>query len=135
MIRRISGCIAVLSVWLMASGSLMAHHSLAGVFDLKKDVELTGELTKVAFTNPHGAFHITVKNADGTSTNWILTTGSASTLAGLGFGNGGTNNVKPGDVVTIRIFPARNGNPLGFMRSITLADKRQIQLSTGSASE
>jgi hypothetical protein len=53
----------------------------------------------------------------------------------LGFGTGGPNTVKAGDAVTIKYFPARNGKPLGFIRSITLADKREITLSTGSSAD
>jgi hypothetical protein len=48
-------------------------------------------------------------------------------LANLGFGESGDNHVKAGDTVTIDYFPARNGKPLGFIRTITLPDERQIQ--------
>jgi hypothetical protein len=43
--------------------------------------------------------------------------------------------VKPGDKVTITYFAARNGKPLGFIRSITLPDQREITLSNGSSNE
>ncbi len=134
MIKRILGCIALCG-WLTASGSLQAHHSLAGVYDIRQEGEVSGVLTKVAFTNPHGAMHLAVKNQDGSTTDWVLTTGSANTLANLGFGGSGPNSVKAGDAVTIKYFPARNGKPLGFIRSITLADQREVQLSTGSSNE
>jgi hypothetical protein len=121
--------------WLMASGAVQAHHSLSGVYDIKKEGEISGVLTKVAFTNPHGAMHLAVKNPDGTTTDWVLTTGSANTLAGLGVSKNGPNAVNVGDEVTIKYFAARNGAPLGFIRTITLADKRTIQLSNGNSSE
>ena len=120
---------------LLASGSVLAHHSLAGVYDIRGSGSVSGTLTKVAFTNPHGAMYLDVKNPDGTTTNWVLTTGSANTLANLGFGTGGPNTVKAGDAVTITYFPARNGKPLGFIRSIVLADKREIQISSGSSED
>jgi hypothetical protein len=126
---------SILCGWMIASGAAQAHHSLAGVYDIRKEGEVSGTLTKVAFTNPHGAMHLAVKNPDGTTTEWVMTTGSANTLANLGFGQGGPNTVKAGDEVTIKYFPARNGNPLGFIRSITLADRREIQISTGSSSD
>jgi hypothetical protein len=133
MIRRILG--SFLLGGLLVSGSSQAHHSLAGVYDIKKETEVSGVLTKVAFTNPHGAMHLAVANADGSSTEYIMTTGSANTLANLGFGGSGPNSVKAGDAVTIKFFPSRNGKPLGFIRSITLADKREVQLSTGSSAD
>ena len=125
----------VLAGWLSASASSYAHHSLAGVYDIRKEGEVSGVLTKVAFTNPHGAMTIAVKGTDGQSVEWVMTTGSANTLANLGFGGKGPNTVKAGDAVTIKYFPARSGKPLGFIRSITLADKREITLSSGSSSD
>ena len=134
MIKRTLVSIA-LGVSLLVSGALQAHHSLAGVYDIRKEGEVSGVLTKVAFTNPHGAMTLQVTNPDGTTTDYVMTTGSASTLAGLGVSKNGPNAIRVGDEVTIKYFVARNGAPLGFIRSITLADKREIQLSTGSAND
>src|SRR3970040_586311 len=83
MIKRTLGCVVV-GGWLIASVSLQAHTSLAATYDIRKESQLTGVVTKVAFTNPHGALHMEVKNPDGTKTDWVLTTGSANVLAGLG---------------------------------------------------
>jgi Family of unknown function (DUF6152) len=126
MIKRILGA-AILSGWLLASGASLAHHSLSGVYDIRSSGEVTGAVKKVQFINPHGVMTIEVPNGDGTTTEWQMTTGSANTLASLGFGGDGPNTVLAGDVVTISYFPARNGKPLGFIRSITLADKRTIE--------
>lgn len=134
MLKRTLGSL-VLGGALLVSGSLQAHHSLAGVYDIRGQGSVSGVITKVAFTNPHGAMYLDVANADGTVTNWVLTTGSANTLQSLGFGTGGPNTVKQGDAVTITYFPARNGKPLGFIRSIVLADKREIQISSGSSED
>ena len=125
MSKRIFGC--VLLCGLVASGSALAHHSLSATYDIRKEGEVTGVLTRVAFTNPHGAMHLEVENPDGTKTEWVMTTGSANALANLGFGEGGPNTVKAGDRVTIRYYPARNGSPLGFIRAITLPDERKIE--------
>jgi hypothetical protein len=132
MIKRLCGGMT-LSGWLLASGGLQAHHSLAGVYDVKQEAKVSGVLTNVAFTNPHGAMTLAVKNPDGTTTNWVLTTGSANTLTSLGFGASGRNAVKAGDAVTITYFPARNGKPLGFIRSITLPNQREVEI--GGATE
>ena len=120
---RTLGCV-VLFGWLMASAAAQAHHSLAATYDIRKESQLTGIVTKVAFTNPHGALSLEVKNPDGTKTEWVLTTGSANVLAGLGFDS---KVVRAGDPVTVTIYGSRNGKPLGFMRRITLADKRSFE--------
>ena len=83
MIKRALGCVVVFGC-LMASASLQAHHSTAGVYDPAKEVKVTGALAKLQFVNPHGSIVVTVKNADGTTTDWTFTTGSATALASAG---------------------------------------------------
>ncbi len=114
---------------LLTSGALLAHHSLSGVYDIRKSGEVTGVIEKVEFTNPHGTMHLEVTGDDGGKTEWIFTTGSANTLANLGFGRGGPNTVVAGDVVTISYYPARNGKPLGFIRRITLPNEKTIEFN------
>ena len=126
MIKRTLGT-AIVSGLLLASGASLAHHSLSAVYDIRGSGELTGVVKKVEFVNPHGAMTIDVSNDDGTSTEWVLTTGSANVLSSLGFGRGGANTVVEGDVVTITYFPSRNGKPIGFIRSITLPNQRTIE--------
>jgi len=124
MTKRLLGS-AVLCGWLLATGgSLLAHHSLSAVYDIRKSGEVTGVIKKVEFINPHGVMTIEAKNDDGTMTEWQLTTGSANTLQSLGFGGDGPNTVVAGDVVKITYFPARNGKPMGFIRTITLSGDR-----------
>src|SRR5579862_9660819 len=101
---RILACVVV-GGWLMASGSLQAHHSLAGVYDMKKEAELSGTLTKIQFVNPHGSMTITVKNPDGTTTDWTFTTGSATTLADRGISKVGPNALKAGEPITAKYIP------------------------------
>lgn len=113
--------------WLLGSGASLAHHSLSAVYDIRSGGEVTGVIKSVEFVNPHGVMTLDVTNDDGTTTEWELTTGSANTLSSLGFGGDGPNTVIAGDVVTVTYFPARNGEPLGFIRSITLPDQRTIE--------
>jgi hypothetical protein len=126
MIKKTLGT-AVFSLWLLVGGAALAHHSLSAVYNIRGSGEVTGVIKKVEFINPHGVMTLEVPNDDGTTTEWELTTGSANTLASLGFGGDGPNTVIAGDVVTIAYFPARNGKPLGFIRSITLPDQRTIE--------
>ena len=133
MTGQISACVA-LCAWLMASGSLLAHHSLAGVYDMKKEAEVAGTLTKIQFVNPHGSMTIAVKNPDGSTTDWVFTTGSATTLAERGIGKN-SNVLKAGDTITAKFIPARNGSPLGFLKSITTADGKTIVISLGNPND
>ena len=106
---------------------LQAHHAVAGVYDLGKEVVLQGRLKKLNFTNPHASIEITVPNADGTFTDWVLTTASVQTLTRQGLNK---TSIKPGEILKVIILPARNGNPVGFIRNLTLGD-REIKLFFG----
>ena len=59
MIRQAFGCVVVFGC-LMASASLHAHHSTAGVYDPGKEVTVKGALTKLQFVNPHGSIVVAV---------------------------------------------------------------------------
>jgi len=113
--------LVVLCGFLMAGGvGLNAHHSVAGVYDLDKEITLVGELKKLNFTNPHSSIELTVKNKDGSTTDWNLVTASNTVLTRQGISK---TSLKAGDIVKVIALPARNGNPLGFIKSLTLGDK------------
>jgi hypothetical protein len=78
---------------------------------------------------------ITVKNPDGTTTDWVFTTGSATTLADRGISKVGPNALKVGEPLTAKFIPARNGSPLGFLKSITRADGRVMSISAGNPND
>ena len=134
MIARSLGCVVVCG-WLMAGVSLQAHHSLAGVYDMQKESELAGSVASVKFVNPHGSLTLTVKKPDGTSTDWVFTLGSATALAQRGIGKTGPNALHAGDNISVKFIPARNGSPLGFLKSVTMPDGRLIQISAGNAND
>ena len=120
---------------LLASASVYAHHSLAGVYDMKAEKEINGTLTAIKFVNPHGSMTITVKNADGTTTDWTFTTGSATTLADRGISKVGPNALKVGEPLNAKFIPARNGAPLGFLKSIQRADGTVLNISAGNPND
>jgi len=134
MMKRTLGC-AALCGWLMAGGSLLGHHSLAAAYDVKKEMELSGEVEQIKFTNPHGSLVVAVKNADGTTTEWVMTLGSATALAQRGIGKTGPNALHPGDKVTVKFLGARDGSPLGFLKTVTMPDGHVIQISGGNATD
>jgi hypothetical protein len=133
--KRTLGCVALLGGWLMASGLLQAHHSLAGVYDMKAEKEIAGTVEKVQFVNPHGSLTISAKNADGTETEWVFTLGSATALAGRGVGKTGPNALHNGDAITVKCIPAKDGHPLGFLKSITYPDGHVVVVSGGGPND
>lgn len=132
MIKRTLGFVATVSV---AAGLLQAHHSLAGVYDMKAEKELQGEVAQIKFSNPHGSLSLDVKNADGSNTEWVLTLGSATALAQRGIGKTGPNALHQGDKITVKFLPAKDGSPLGFLKTVIMPDGRVIQISAGNPSD
>src|SRR5688500_8366568 len=91
----------VLSGFLMAGAALEAHHAVAGVYDLNKEVVLEGRLKKLNFTNPHASIVLTVPNKGGKgTTDWTLTTASITNLTRQGFKR---TSIKPGDILKATI--------------------------------
>ena len=119
--------VIVLCGFLMVGAGLEAHHAVAGVYDLNKEMVLEGRLKKLNFTNPHASIELTVPNKDGTFTDWVLTTASITTLTREGINK---SSMKPGEILKVTILPARNGNPAGFIRNLQLGD-RSIKLFFG----
>jgi hypothetical protein len=117
---------------LVAGASVQAHHSTAAVYDPAKEVKVTGALAKLQFVNPHGSITITVENADGTTTDWTFTTGSATALANRGITKVGPNALTIGEELTVTGTPARNGSPLGGLKTITRANGEVLSNTGGN---
>jgi hypothetical protein len=107
---------------MLAGAALQAHHAVAGVYDLNKEMVLEGKLKKLNFVNPHASIILTVadKKTKGKLVDWVLTTASVTSLTTRGFNKG---TIKPGDPLKVTILPAHNGNPAGYIRRLELGDK------------
>ncbi|HET9359187.1 MAG TPA: DUF6152 family protein [Vicinamibacterales bacterium] len=131
--KRLAVGLAILSGFLMVGAGLQAHHAVAGVYDLNKEIVLEGRLKKLNFTNPHASIELSVpdKKVKGKVTDWILTTASVQTLTREGINK---TSMKPGEVLKVTVLPARNGNPAGFIRNLQLGD-RNILLYFGDGTD
>lgn len=99
-----------------------AHHS-AAMFDDAKVVELKGTVKELQWANPHIWLQIIV-DADGRKTEWSLEGGSPNSLSRQGWR---ATTFKPGDVVTVRFNPMKDGTPAGaFVGARFDADGRTI---------
>ena len=111
---------------LLVSAPLLAHHSLAGQYDMDKPIEMTGTLKKMEFINPHSMLHLEVTNSDGTKTVWMFQTTAVAPLRQRGLARTGPGSLEEGATYTVKGFAARNGNPMGFMRTLVFPDKREL---------
>jgi hypothetical protein len=109
-----------LGVFLVFGVKLQAHHAVAGVYDLNKEIVLEGRLQKLNYRNPHANIILDVPNEDGSVTEWTLTTASTQALSQRGVDR---DTIKPGEFLRVTALPARNGNPSGFIRRLELSDR------------
>jgi len=117
----------VLCGLVLASASLQAHHSLAGVYALGKEAKVSGEFKAFRFVNPHSSMKLDVKNADGTSTEWSFVGGSVTSIARFGLKEG-PNALLPGDPITVTCTPAADGkSPVGLLVAITYKDGHTVR--------
>ncbi len=77
--KLLGAAVAAVGLLLLAVPSY-AHHSFAAEFDATKCADFTGTLTAIEWQNPHGYFHVDVKNASGAVEAWTFQTVSIITL-------------------------------------------------------
>ncbi len=106
--RRLAGVLVAAFGLLAAAIPSPAHHSFAAEFDANKCMDLTGVFTSFEWQNPHGYFHLDVKDPNGTVNTWTFETVSLSTLKRSGTQRKDfSDNV--GKTVTVRACLAKNG--------------------------
>ena len=117
----------VLCGLVLASASLQAHHSLAGVYALGKEAKVSGAFKAFRFVNPHSSMKLDVKNADGSTTEWSFVGGSVTSIARFGLKDG-PNALHVGDPITVTCTPAADGkSPVGLLVAITYKDGHTVR--------
>src|ERR1700688_3198355 len=106
--RKLAGVLVAVLGLFAAAVPASPHHSFAAEFDANKCMDLTGTFTSFEWQNPHGYFHLDVKDPGGNVTTWTFETVSLSTLKRSGTERKDfTDNV--GKTVTVRACLAKNG--------------------------
>ncbi len=119
--RRISQLVTVVALVGAAArngASASAHHSHA-MFDMSREVTVTGLVTAYSFRNPHVFLYLDVAGADGQAVSWSVEMSNIENMErrGIYF-----STFKPGDRVTVKLNPLRNGRNGGNYTSVTAAD-------------
>jgi len=111
------------AILLVGAAPVVAHHAFSAEFDQAKPIKLSGEITKVEWTNPHAWLHVNVKGADGKVVAWRFEMGAPNALLRAGWSR---DDIKPGTAVTISGFLARAGGPVGNAFQVRLPDGRDL---------
>ena len=112
-----------LAVAALFAAPLAAHHGRGRAYDMKNPVTLKGSVSQVKWQNPHVLIYIDVKDPTGKVVTWGFENSNVHTLATQGYNR---NTLKLGQEVTAIVNPAVNGEPLGIIVKVILADGKEI---------
>ena len=88
----------------------LSHHSFS-MFDVRKEVTLTGTVREFQWTNPHSWLQVQVPHGNATI-EYSLELGSPNSMSRRGWRK---STFKPGDKITFAMNPMRDGSPGGAL--------------------
>jgi hypothetical protein len=114
-------CAAALAGALGAAGA-EAHHSFS-MFDMTKQVSVSGTVKQFQWTNPHAYIQLVAKDAQGRDVEWSMEMGAPMYLYARGWR---PRSLRAGMRVNVTLNPLRNGKPGGVVRDVTGPDGQPI---------
>ena len=100
-----------------------AHHSHS-MFDMTKEISVTGTVTSFSYRNPHVFLHVDVKNEKGEVVSWAIEMSNITNMQSRGIY---LSTFKPGDTVTVKVNPLKDGRLGGNYTSVTAADGKTYE--------
>jgi uncharacterized protein DUF6152 len=119
--RLLAALVAVVGA-LTVSAPVLAHHGNAA-YDDKITEFKNATVTKVSWANPHALIDFDAKNAKGEPVHMVVETAAPQALRLIGWTK---TSLSPGDVITVRMYVAKTGNPVGRLNKIILADGSEL---------
>jgi hypothetical protein len=111
--------LALLSALPTFCGALLAHHGSASYKTDNEVVLKQATVTKFLWANPHTMLLFDVKDGNGNISHWAGEAGSPSAVRVLGWNK---NSVRPGDMITVQLYPSKFESNVGRIDKIVLAD-------------
>src|SRR5262245_17570440 len=109
------------SLWF--AGAAAAHHSVVAEYDLNRPIKLTGKVTQMKWSNPHGWIYLDVTDPNGKVVSWALETSSANSLYRRGWRK---EDLPAGTVLTIEGWRSRTSSSTGSVGVAVLPDGRKL---------
>jgi len=104
------------------SGSVLAHHGTAA-FETSKSVTMKTTVADWYWANPHCFLKFDYKNDKGEVEHWVVETSNPADMINKGWSK---DVMKPGDQVTVEVYPVKNGKPIGRLIHITLPNGQTL---------
>ena len=123
---------AAVFVLVAGSAAAWAHHSFAAQYDDKKPVKMSGNVTKVEWTNPHVYLFIDVPDKGGKTANWGFEMGPPHMLQRAGWKK---NSLAIGEEVSIEGWRARDGSNTANARRVTRTSNGEVLGAASSAGQ
>jgi hypothetical protein len=121
--------VLIAAIVLASSGLLLAHHSIAGQYDRKNPVTVSGTVTEFLLINPHARIDFEVKDAQGNVVKWTAWSGPPAGMFRRGWKK---DSLKPGDVITVTGSPAFDGSKQLSVQSLQPPDRSVPVLTLGA---
>jgi hypothetical protein len=134
MTKTVSPKIALIAagLTLVLSGVAAAHHSGAA-YDMDQPRTMEGTVKTVNWTNPHITFVVESDAKDGEpARSWVFEVSSPGVLTRSGWTK---RSLQPGDHAVFRYAPLRDGNPGGFLLTVTLPSGQVLSYSLTPADQ
>jgi hypothetical protein len=113
---------------MLASLTVVAHHSVSAEFDTTKRVTFTGTVKKIDWMNPHIYTHVEVKEADGKVLVYKVEGGAPNALFRQGIR---PESLPPGTTVTCtNCSKSKSPNSMNVNGRLTLQDGRNALAPT-----
>ena len=115
--RAVRGLLATAAVLCMIAPRGWAHHSFS-MFDTTKIVTISGTVQAYVWRMPHTWLQIAVPTKDGLQ-SWGFECHAPTLIERKGWTR---NSLKPGDKITLRMHPVRDGSREGSVIDVKLPD-------------
>jgi len=109
--------------FLMAGGSVQAHHAFTAEFDANQPIVLKGVVSKAEWVNPHSWVYIDVKDDSGKTTTWAIECGAPNALLRRGWNK---NSLPIGSEIVVDGYRAKNGSSTANAKDITFPDGKKL---------
>jgi hypothetical protein len=121
-INRFAGWATLCSADLLLAAPAFAHHGEAA-YDAAKEVTVRATMTEFEWANPHCQLFFDASDNKGNKQHWIVLAINPLMLSRYGWTS---SSLKPGDMVTVVFHPAKNGDLMGILDKVVLANGREL---------